>query len=812
MRYLWLIFVSILLASGCTSWRPLPLFPPVTVDTDAPKPYLGIAHQVADSLPQIKATRDVTAGLQVRRVAPNTPAFRSGLKADDIIIGLDDYRFQMPPDQLETAFNHYFLRHQPGDKLRLTIVRLENFSQVKIDGETVTDTARPAEIDTFIKSAPVGSVVETRTPRQWVKKALVVTLGQRHDFAEPALPAFESTALGQALTATPKQSFWQAHAAEVVARYDLTSEYDDLRQRLRDIEAGDDGFRLPVVAATHRHPFLLEDLGRYISDQLIATREEQLQTLFNDDLLPLFLTGNRTDASPLPIDLLPVDADSARAAAWFAAHLDTLITKVNAAYANINADDRAFLEKQWFELSDVFIKDIYIDVDPDEHRFRRNLRTIDLGQKVDLVALWQAYQHVARFIIETEAPIFNWIEAHPEITRWHTPHGVVCLGTTEQERWDNPQYRFIYDPGGNDFYADGTGATAGFAQPLAWIIDRDGDDAYQTTSPVAQASGIFGIAVLFDRAGADTYISSQWAQGAGFMGIGLLLDAAGDDTYRTAAFGQGSGLFGYGILADGAGDDRYHAAIHAQGVGFSHGLGLLLDHAGDDMGYCSGEYPTGYGTPGIFDAWAQGCGMGFRGIASGGLGLVVDAAGCDHWEAGNFSQGGGYYYGVGFFRAAGPQDDRYIGSRYGQAFSAHQAGGFFVDDGGNDVYTTRHGVVSGLAWDQCVSVFVDDSGNDRYEGGSFFSLGASAHNSICLFRDRGGQDQYVYSAGPGRAGGNSYHGGSSLTLFIDEGPELDDYTADSIENNVEQAWPEYGIFRDGSGILKSPLHKPVQAD
>lgn len=190
----------------------------------------------------------------------------------------------------------------------------------------------------------------------------------------------------------------------------------------------------------------------------------------------------------------------------------------------------------------------------------------------------------------------------------------------------------------------------------------------------------------------------------------------------------------------------------------------------------------------------------------------MDGDGDDDWEAGNFSQGGGYYYGIGIFRAAGDGDDRYTGSRYAQGFCAHQAIGVFIEDGGNDRYQTRQGVNIGLAWDECVTVFIEEDGDDYYYGGTFFSLGASAHNAFTFWLDKNGKDEYHYPPGPGRAGGNKYHGGHSLSFFVDKGRDKDFYSSDNVENNVELAWPDFGIFRDGKGKFKSPPEKPVKPE
>ncbi len=176
-------------------------------------------------------------------------------------------------------------------------------------------------------------------------------------------------------------------------------------------------------------------------------------------------------------------------------------------------------------------------------------------------------------------------------------------------------------------------------------------------------------------------------------------------------------------------------------------------------------------------------------------------------EAGNFSQGGGYYYGFGILDARGDDSDEYVGSRYDQGFSAHQAVGVFREEGGDDRYSTRNGVAQGLAWDECVTVFIDEAGNDSYSGGRFFSQAASAHNSACFFVDLGGRDVYDYGPGPGRAGGNDYHGGTSLSFFLDAGGERDEFRTKDAFAGDGSATPGYGIAVDLDGSLERELRR-----
>ena len=158
----------------------------------------------------------------------------------------------------------------------------------------------------------------------------------------------------------------------------------------------------------------------------------------------------------------------------------------------------------------------------------------------------------------------------------------------------------------------------------------------------------------------------------------------------------------------------------SQGVALPGGAGWLLDGRGNDRYYAKGKHATEYGDAGIFDSWSQGCGVGIRGYESGGIAILYDGGGIDRYEAGNFSQGGGYYFGIGLFRDGGRENDTYIGSRYNQGFAAHEAIGYFEEVGGNDFYTTRHAVAQGVSWDESIVAFIDRDGDDVYEGGASF--------------------------------------------------------------------------------------------
>ncbi len=764
------------------------------------KGYMGVYTGVVTDLATVDGAPEATGGIQILDVREDTPAYRGGLRRGDIIIKIGGHVFTEPENEIDAKFKEIMAEYEPDDKLPVTILRMVITKKLIANGFDVDPKTYLNDPDGYIEDMPDETDLELTVHKEWIMEKLIITLGRRNEGKYPGLPEIEDTDLAGMF----ERSNWEPWVDEVVDRYDIQDEYDDLRQRLRNLHNTDDGYRMPIIAAIHRDPFLAESIARELTYSW---------TDFNSGLrdFSLAMTGEETALEDLEFPRLTLDATEDEFKEWFLLIMTPLIEEVNAVFDVFTDEEKDFLMKHRFELTDYFAENVYIHSDENLDRLERNRRTIELGGKIDQAKLFMVYKKTSSSIGKISRKAIEWMKKHPDVRSIETPWGKIGFGTEGHDWWRDSEFKFIFDPGGDDVYADGTATANSFDKPISWIIDKSGDDAYQSTAENgAQGCGAPGLGFLYDCKGNDIYIGQRWAQGTGFMGVGFCFDNSGNDVYHGTEFVQGAGLFGMGNLWDQAGDDEYYGTIHAQGVGFTNGFGFLYDVDGNDKGYATGKLPTNYGDPGIFDAWSQGVGMGFRGIASGGIGILIDQNGDDKWEAGNFSQGGGYYYGMGIFRSLGDGDDTYIGSRYAQGFCAHQAIGVFIEDGGNDTYLTRQGVNAGLAWDECVTIFIDEGGDDYYNGGTGFSLGASAHNSFMFWLDKGGKDEYHYAAGPARAGGNDYHGGYSLSFFIDQGDEQDLYTSKNVENDVELAWPEFGIFRDGAAELKSPLEKPVK--
>ena len=333
-----------------------------------------------------------------------------------------------------------------------------------------------------------------------------------------------------------------------------------------------------------------------------------------------------------------------------------------------------------------------------------------------------------------------------------TAAGYVVIGGSGPNRYTMDGLVAVIDTGGDDVYLWGDGAPP----PVQVIIDAAGNDRYAASFSGAGAAW-FGVNVIIDRGGNDSYRSVFGGCGAGIFGFALLLDAGGDDRYQCDAWSEGAGLYGGGALIDSGGNDSYLAQILSQGVGGPRGMGVLLDTVGDDLYRANGLVASAYGTSGVFLGLSQGVGYGLRPHDHGGVGVLYDGGGDDRYEGGEFSQGGGYFWGAGLlFDESG--NDLYYGNRYAQAFAAHQAMGLLFDGGGDDHYWSMTAAAQGAAWDQSLALLYDRRGNDDYRAGTL-SQGAAAEQSRALLFDAAGDDVYwaATTNAQGAAGVNGYH-------------------------------------------------------
>lgn len=484
---------------------------------------------------------------------------------------------------------------------------------------------------------------------------------------------------------------------------------------------------------------------------------------------------------------------------------------VGRAFARLSQDEQDQLHRGVEPLLQRFHESFYLDEGSDGET-ARHMQTLRLAKRVDVARLFQAAAAVSHFaeaefrqhllaeaqklrdaglraeIVQPPAG-FQGRFLHAELTDW----GWFVVGDTSANVYTTPA-ALIIDLGGDDRYIDLPTSTA---PPVTVILDLAGNDRYMGSRTGSQGSAALGVSLLVDVSGNDTYSGSLLTQGAAFCGVGVLQDEAGDDTYLAEHTAQGIGFFGAGLLVDLAGRDLCRIGQYGQGFGGAGGFGLLFDGHGSDRYLADLQVPSSYGTPGVFNGWAQGLGMGFRGFTAGGIGLLLSAGNeDDFYQAGDFSQGTGYFLGLGILADEGGAD-MYRGARYAQGSAAHAAVGVLLDQHGRDQYFSSTGASQGAAWDAAVAVLSDLQGNDRYISGPL-SQGAAAMNGVGWLYDRAGDDIYQCASGQGDGGSTEYWGGRgalNLGLLID-GAGVDDYSRPDRQDRSRMRDSQVGLFFD----------------
>lgn len=769
--------LAALLLAGCVA---SPSRPPAAGTKNTEKPWLGVMGlSPVEDVPRIGLKR-FPVGLRVLKVLAGSPAEAGGMRSGDVIVEADGVDFAAEPAALPNLLRSAVAARQVGDLLKLTVVRDRVEAEHLLDGVRIEPRGRTAE--EILDKARPGSRYRGEAERRLELRPLEVRLAPAR--AAKRLPADDAI-----FPEPPEETPESARARALAREAGLEDRERDLLERLSKTHETPDAWRLERMAYAHRNPWRLAGASQRLLRETAGAASSPARISAAAAWIGL----------PLPQEAPCRPSPETLSLEQRLAEIQTLLARIrarwDAAFERVSADDRTHLEEALANQKD------WVDFEPGP-------RMLAICERVDRAALCAAAALAAGFVEGMPGPFLRDLEAGlaaggSDRVERDTPFGRIVVSGKGNDWHQGEPPAFLVDLGGDDLYTSGAGASDGRKRPVGIAVDCAGDDAYQASTPWSQGCGKLGIGLLADLAGDDRYLGQDWTQGAAFLGCGVLLDGAGDDTFRAGDCVQGCALWGVALASGGPGDDRYEASGFAQACAMTGGFALLLDEGGDDRYFAKGRHATGYGDPGLFDAMSQGCGLGLReASASGGIACLADLTGDDRYEAGHFSQGGGYYYGWGLlFDREG--NDGYLGSRYAQGFAAHQALGYFEDAAGDDRYATLQGVAQGCSWDETAVVFLDRAGDDVYEGGSGFSQGAVAHNGFCLFADLGGDDAYRAKHGQAISRENDYHGGHSLTVFLDGGGGSDRYAGSETpvaQDAVNRPSPE-GVLAD----LKEPL-------
>ena len=505
---------------------------------------------------------------------------------------------------------------------------------------------------------------------------------------------------------------------------------------------------------------------------------------------------------------------------YFVEYLDLAARLRTEALSELDEEDLQLVYEVLPRLLDQFIVHIYLENVEDEKvlgDFRMALHALS---QVDLGKLARAGSVLAHLadpdgIKQLKLDLKGYRQRVPAAAKQagfsgdilmfrETRHGPIVVGGRGKAKYEG-RAALILDLGGDDTYSFAA-STLDAERGLSVVIDLDGKDRYLCTEPGSLAATLLGVSLLFDLKGDDVYEGTRRTQGFAGGGVSLLFDETGKDRYVGEEYAQGAAIFGLGLLIDRDRQDSYSSFLYSQGFGLTRGLGLLCDQKGDDSYSATGKYPCTYGMEGVFQAASQGHGSGLRRMSNaraptygGGVGLLMDGEGDDQYEAGNFSQGCGYFFGCGIL-ADRTGDDVIKGSRYTQGTGAHQAAGIVINDEGDDEYISSVAANQAGTWDITAGMFLDYAGDDTYTAQGLSQAG-TAQTAFALLFDGQGNDIYQAAGGAsqGGTGGYEYHDKPSLSLLIDLGGGKDSYSRPERENNdiLIEEW--YAIFADLRG-------------
>ncbi len=436
----------------------------------------------------------------------------------------------------------------------------------------------------------------------------------------------------------------------------------------------------------------------------------------------------------------------------------------------------------------------------------------------DLTAAVERLQHFVS--TAQDLPLVAWT--------LDTPMGQIVVDTTGRD--DTHRLRdplLILDVGGDDVYEF---LPRSEKHRISVLLDHKGNDRYNATvSGSDPSAATLGYGILWDTEGDDQYLGTRHAQASALFGAALLVDGGGHNSFTANSHAQAHAIAGFAVLSGGPGSDHYSAQASAQGSAGPEGVAALIEPAGRDR-YTLDNVPLIRPSPQLPDrnaSMGQGAGRGIRGdfadgrSTTGGIGILLDMAGDDHYLAQVFAQGVGYHEGLGIL-IDDDGDDTFEAAWYAMGSAAHRGAGLLLKRGiGNDHFRASHIMAMGAANDFSVGVFLDEGGNDHYELGDL-GLGGANDNSVALFMDVKGDDHYRVKDASCRAFGVAQIGrwGTvredllNLGLFMDLSGK-DSYsdpcqgTGNDTEWSAKRTWPQLRLRSEVGAGLDGEFSMPL---
>jgi len=582
-----------------------------------------------------------------------------------------------------------------------------------------------------------------------------------------------------------------------------------------------DGFRLKLVDSLMKTPnitiseqselahfILIEgNLENILSSALVNTERRESKTtdvLFQQDTQPANseLKSHRKELSAFENKAKASKKLDQSLGDGISAVIDLVTEMFQIIYSRlIQGEKIAFLKQN---VPTILLEDVTDEFKSPELLEREQKSEEKLAQEINSVAQTVSYRHwlevlATRLVSEAEklgyaikanegASIEVSNRANDIVFDEQTSIGGVIIGGKNSSHYIGSPV-LIIDLGGDDTYQLSYDSSVG----IQVILDFSGNDIYKAETDFALGSGFFGVGLLIDEEGDDTYLGKNFCLGSGLFGVGILIDKKGNDKYFGDTYTQGAGGWGIGILEDLEGSDTYNGALFSQGFGFVAGCGMLIDRSGSDNYFAGGKYKDVLRYKDHYISLSQGFAYGIRPYMSGGIGLLFDYSGNDNYNADIFAQGASYWWGWGgLYDKEG--NDYYSCYQYAQGCGTHMTLGTLVDEAGDDIYRVN-GVGQGCGHDYSAGILLDKAGNDDYYAGGL-SQGAGNANGFGILIDQAGDDGYYVKEKSNTQGyGNPRREFGSIGLFLDLKGK-DNYSGNGSEGTWWSIGSKWGIGLD----------------
>ena len=406
------------------------------------------------------------------------------------------------------------------------------------------------------------------------------------------------------------------------------------------------------------------------------------------------------------------------------------------AFADLKPEDRAML-----------LENIYGFLQEEDLGFK-----FAEGLQKDPAPYWKIlesvkYEHIWRsglyMMREIEAACDAIKKAPPQWKDWKgvarvdTPEGAVVIGgDAGNHRYEQAAGVSIDLGGRNTYVGEAT---------RAWIVNFEGGNHYVAPS-ISLGAGILDCRVLWDWQGDDVYEGQSMTQGFGAFGMGLLINEGGRNTYRADMFAQGSArTWSVGLLANRAGHNVYQ-------VGGKYVHKPLLEKEG------------------FTESMAQGFAIGFRGdnngtpSRSGGIGLMWSGAGYNTYAGGTYCQGASYWFSFGCLCDDGG-NNQFVANYYSQASAMHMTVAALITHGSQNVYVINIGASHAIGHDWGIAVLWTEGGSNLFAAGGACASTANA-NGVSIFVTSAGNNRYMLE---GPVAANFARDTGSVALFVELG-------------------------------------------